>query len=651
MIMLHGKLRQGTAGVILCVTMLFAISSFAFAADPHEDPETAETVFSGIALLRYYSGALDFVIGKSPAEVEARLEKMPFANIPQSLEEPADDFATSGISISFLIVAIDEDMGKLTVLIRQYRLEEAKELAAVTLTMLSQAYSELERLERAAETIGDELEVFSVPAESDLKRAYDGVLERTDRIREMLALYDEFLHTVITLEEFLETDITLEVQPASAFVGDDIRFEGVLASEQELLAGREVDILLNGFRYITVQTDARGNYQGNLQVPYWYVSELDLQALYYPRGEDLGLYLAALSPVIKLEVQYYEAILDITLENQAYPGLETTITGVFDYGQSPLPNDRKVEIYLDDRFITETVTQESFSQTITIPPEVDVGKHIVTVSSAAAGRYAPVDASAILNVTRVTPILDIDIPGVALIPGGVELEGKLHSEVGPPSGALINIELGESKVELVSSEDGSFSAKIKVGMGFGLIGSQDLVIQAFPQEPWYAPLDTVRSVLMVNVMNSGILLAVIIFLGIFLPGKLSRLVVYTRRRARPEMVTAPPEPAPVYSNIVPFTPLISQSDKTKGEPRNRIFFWYRLAVRLIQRISKVLLKPQQTLREYASESSGVLGPAAKFFAELTATVEKLLYSKYKATEEDAGKSQQLSHTIEEELKG
>ena len=649
--MLRVKLRQRITGVVICITVLLTIGSSAFATEPHQDPETAELVFSGIALLRYYSGALDFVLVKDPATVEAKLEKMPFANIPQSLEESADEFATSGISISHLVVAIDEVMSELTVLIRQYRLEEAKELAAGTFTVLSQAYSELERLERATEAIGDELKVFSAPAESDLRHSYDELLDRIDRIREMLALYEEFLQMVITLEEFRETDVTLEIQPTIAFVGDNIRFEGALTSEQGPLAGREVDILLNSSRHITVQTDAYGNYQGSLQVPYRYVPELDLQALYYPRGEDIGLYLASLSPVIKLEVLYYVAELVIAVENQAYPGLETIISGRFDYGQSPPPDDRRVEIYLDDVLITGVRAQEAFAQVIAIPPATDVGKHIITVSSAAMGRYAPVVASALLNITRVTPILDIDIPGVALIPGGVGLGGKLHSEVvPPPSGALIKMGLGESRVESISSQDGSFDAEIRVGVGFGLVGSQDLTIQVFPQEPWYAPLDTTRTIMVVNIMNSGILLAIIIFLGILLPGRLRRLVAYPRRRARPATVLAPPEPAPVYYEIVLDADLIKGSDESEGEPRNRIFFWYRLVVRLIQKITKVLLKPQQTLREFASESSGVLGPAAKFFLELTRTVERLLYSRYRATEEDASKSQRLSRTIEEELK-
>jgi hypothetical protein len=146
---------------------------------------------------------------------------------------------------------------------------------------------------------------------------------------------------------------------------------------------------------------------------------------------------------------------------------------------------------------------------------------------------------------------------------------------------------------------------------------------------------------------SGILLAIIISLGIFLPGRLRRRGTYPMRRMRPTTVPAPPEPAPVYSITLADTALTGGS---KEEPRNKIFFWYRLVVRLIQGITKTILRPQQTLREFANESSGALGPAAKLFVELTRRVEKLLYSKYMPSEEDVGRSQQLSHTIEEELK-
>jgi len=679
--------RKRITGALICLTGLFIMSSSVLAAEPHEDPARANPVFSGISLLMYYSGSLDFVLRKDPAEVEARLEKMPFANIPQSLEEATDSFAAASIGISHLVVAIDEDLVKLRSLMEQFRLDEVTKLIAQTFDRLSQANSELKRIQQATETTGQQSKVPSAPQGSGLRRSYDEVVDRIDRIREMLALYRDLLAglllgtnkvedvlettditveelskatditveelskaTDITIEELLKaTDITLEIEPMVAFVGDSIRFEGVLTSKKEPLAGREVDILLNNSRYVTVETDPDGHYQGSLQVPYWYIPELDLQALYYPRDKDVGVYLASLSPVIKLKVLFYEAGLEVTAEDRAYPGRETILTGRFDYGQSPPPEERKIEIYFDDTLITEIMAREAFTQEIQIDPQVDVGEHIITVSSAATGKYSSVVTSAVLIVIRATPILDLNIPTLAVIPGSVGLEGRLYSEVGPLSEASIRIGLGKSQIELVSSEDGAFDTKIGVGMGLGAIGSQDLVILALPQEPWHAPLATTRSLMMVNMINCGGILAILIFLGIYLPIRSKeRLGAYPRRRVRPEVAISWPELAPAYSDSVIVPASARESREDRGKPRNRVFYWYRLVVRLILGITKALLKPQQTLREFARESASVLGPAAKYFVELTKMVERLLYSQYRPTAKDAENSKRLSHKIEEE---
>ncbi|MFC2056395.1 DUF4129 domain-containing protein, partial [Chloroflexota bacterium] len=466
--------------------------------------------------------------------------------------------------------------------------------------------------------------------------------------------------TGITLEELLEAiGITLEgllkstgmasweIQPRIAFVGDYIRFEGVLASKGKPLAGRKIDILLDSSRYITVKTDPLGYYQGMLRVPYWYVQEIDLQALYYPQEEDIGAYLASISPVINLKVLFYEAELEISVEDKVYLGLETTVTGRFDYGESPIPDERKVEIYLDDVFTTEIIAKETFAQEMRIDPEVDVGKHVITISASSIERYSSVESSAILNVTRATPSLDLDIPRVGMIPGTITLEGRFYSEVGPVSKALIEMELGKSQIEFYSSEDGSFDTRIHTGMGLGMIGSQDLVIRVLPQEPWHTPIVTSRSILIVNTINCGGILAILIFFGIYLPHRLrGRLGTYATRPAKPVIMTAPSEPAPTYSKSVTDLTITEEGEKISGEPRNRILYWYRLVARLIQGITETLLRPQQTLREFAYASSRMLGPAGKYFVELTKIVERLLYSQYSPTEDDAGKSEQLSHTIE-----
>ena len=665
--MWRGTLKKKVAGGIICLTGLFLISSSVFAAEPHQNPETANPVLSGITLFRYYSDSLDSVLLKDPAEVEARLEKMPFANIHQSLEEATDSFAISSIGTAYLVVEIDEDLVKLRAPREQFRLDEVLEVADQTADRLSRANSELERIEQAVENAGTELGVFSSPEGSDLRQSYSEVLEKTDRIRGMLGLYNDLLANLLAetekIEELLEspditpeellkaTDITFEIQPVVAFVGDDIYFEGVLTSGKEPLAGREVDILINSSWYTTVRTDADGIYQGKLPVPYWYIPELDLQALYYPRDKDIGLYLASLSPVIKLEVLFYEAGLEVMVEDKAYPGLATTLRGRFDYGQFAPLSQRNIEIYFDDILVTGVVAQETFTQEIEIDPQAEVGEHSITVSAVASDRYSSVAVSVLLIVTKAAPILDLDIPTVAMIPGNVELGGKLYSEVGPLNGASLKIGLGKSQIELVSSEDGTFDSKIKVGMGLGVIGSQDLIIQALPQEPWHAPLATTKSVMMVNMVNCGGILAILIFLGIYLPSRLrKRLGAYPRSRTRPEVTISLPEPAPVYSESVMFPAQVAEHRQDSGEPRSRIFNWYRLVIRLIQGTTKTLLKPHQTPREFARANVSTLGPAAKYFIKLTEIVERLLYSQYRPTEKDAGESQQLSHTIEEELK-
>ena len=653
--MLHRNVGKVVLVAIICVAALYLIMPLDFmfkdeprtlAFIPHEYPETVEKVFA--------PDYLDVMSQMTSEELKAMLAERPLLRISQSLEEVIKNPIASRIYISNMLGNINENLGELGTLIREYGYGENRRLVEEISAQLKQANIELGQIEEATKTTSGKLKVPSASPESTLRMLYDELLESIDKGSGMLGLDEEIVasfSSALAGELMDLTQVTLEIEHAVAFVGDNIRFEGVLTSEKESLAGREVVILANSSRYVTVKTDAYGRYQGMLPVPYWYAPELDLQVLYYPQDEDTGVYLTSLSPVVKVKVSFYEASLEVTVENKAYPGLETMVTGRFDYGQSPPPGERRVEIYFDDVLAAAVTAQEAFAQEIKIDPEADVGKHIVTVSSTAVGRYSPVVASAVLNVTRATPILDLSIPKVAMIPGSVGLKGKLYSEVGSLSEASIKMELGKSRVELMSSRNGTFDTKIKAGMGFGLIGSQDLVIQALPQEPWHTPLNTTRSIFMVNVVNCGAFVAILLFLGIYLPGRLRRrLGAYPGRTVRPAIATAQPEPAPAFSGKVPVLTAAEESDEASREPRDRIFHWYRSVVRFLRGMTRAWLGPQQTLREFAQESSRMLGPAAKYFIELTKMVERLLYSQYRPTEKDVENSSQLFHRLEGETK-
>jgi hypothetical protein len=695
------SLKMGIVATIIGLASLCILSPSVYAIEPHQDPATARPMYSAISLLRYYSAALDGVLQKNPAGVEARLEKMPFANIPQGLEAAASDFASSGIDLSHLVVGIEDNLSRWQALVVQSRFDEADELTEQVLATISLAHIELDSIEKATEATDRELRASQAPAGSDLRLAYDGLWQRVGQIRDMLDLYARLLGEVlprsiiieefsefagITLEEYLRikgltvdeisrltgisverlsqlagvtvewllrpTEITLEVEPMVVFVGGNIHLEGRLTGEAGPLAGREVVILLNGSPYMTVMTDNAGYYREMLTVPYWYVPDLDIRALYYPQDEDIGRYLAALSRAVTIEVLFYQAGLEIIPENKVYPGRETTIVGRFDYGRSPPLAEREVEVYFDSVLVAEITASRVFEQPIGIAPETDLGQHIITVSSAAVGRHAPAVGSAVLEVARATPVLDLGLPTVALIPGSVALDGRLYSEVGPLSGASVKVGLGESRVELTSAEDGVLDGAIRVGMGVGVIGRQDMTMQVLPREPWHSPLVTTRRLLMVNMVNCGGIIVILVALSILLPAILRRrLRTYVAAPVAPVVAVTPYQPAPAYSQEVTLPVIKRPGAPDGGQPRNVILAWYRFVVGVIRVVARVMLKPQQTLREFAGESSRLLGPAAKYFLELTRLVERLLYSRYQPTEEDAGKSRQLSHDIEEELKG
>ena len=626
---------------------------------PHEDPETAKLAFSGISLFRYYSSSLDSVLQKDAEETEAKLQKMPFANIPECLTETVGSFAAKGIDMSQLVVDIDETLGTLRELLAQSRFEESIELANEVSDKLTQAYGDLDGIEDATKVTGEKLRT-TPHSKGGWSSSYNEVLDRIERIREMLNLYKSLMaDTLLGIEELKlqlaedslkPTELTLKVEPTAAFVGDNIHFEGILTSQGECLAGREVDILLNGSQYATSVTGPNGYYQGTLRLPYWYIHEVQVQALYYPRDDDIEVYIASLSPELELEVLFYEAELGLTVEDKAYPGQETTIGGRLDYEQSLSPEERKVELYLDNNFLAETMVSETFERKILIAPETELGYHTITILAAAMGRYAPVSTSAYLKITRATPIVDMNLPRVAMIPGSIALSGKIYSEVGPVSGAPIKISLGKSQINLVSSEEGTFDTKIKMRMGLSPIGSQDIQIHVIPREPWHDMLSTTRSMVVVNMISSGGILAILLSLGVLARGRLKR-----RRRVVLEKIpawgaTAQPQPVQVYGDSTLIPLLADKRAESKWEPRSAILNLYRWTVRLIQAITSAMVRPQQTLREFFEENRKSLGPSARFFQQLTRMVERLLYSNYQPTKEDVVKSEQLFHSVEKGIK-
>ncbi len=675
---LDNKLKQKIAVAGILAIMFCGSAGVVADTEYHVDPDRVTEAFSGISLLRYYSDSLDFVIQKNPVKTEEFLGLMPFAHVPQSLEKTNGDFAQSAIAVSQSLSEIYQLRDQRSEFMMQSRLKEALALSGTILSGIKQARAELINLEKAAVLTGDNLKVTATPAQSDLRRTYDEVMAKIQSVKSMLDFLTDQLRTDPTnlddflksgelvdligadrLEELLKTrqpedlfqatDLTLKITPLAAFVGDNVNYNVLLTSKGQPLPGRVVSILLNGSPYITATTDANGRCSGWLALPFWYAPTIEVQAFYQPQTADFGLYLASLSPTIKVQVLFYQANLEVSVVGKGYPGKEVTLNGKFDYGASPPLVNRTLGIYLDDALISEVTTEVGLTFALPLDPKMRLGQHSVTMSAPADGRYSPAVASATIEVVTAAPVMILSTPKVALIPGDIRLSGRVYSELGPLNGATVIIDSGSSHTETTTATDGSYDVNLRIGIGLTLIGSQALSIRVVPREPWNASLATDRQMFAINFVNCTVASVILLFLGIYLPRKLGRRLGVYRQRAIGGTGVITRKPSSAHSIVTVKVKLPSEVNEEAGTPRNRVYNWYLQVLKLVRKIAGPLPRPQQTMREFAKESGRILGPAVRYFMELTLLVERFFYGTKEPLEEDADESQKLSQTVQREI--
>ncbi|HEX77926.1 MAG TPA: DUF4129 domain-containing protein [Dehalococcoidia bacterium] len=624
---------------------------------PHENPATAPWVFDGVSLLGHYSETLDCILARDPEGVKLIAGEMPRANTPDELEDAIGDFMSSGHALAQLVLDIDGGLATARALLSQFRPEEAEEGLGVAARKLAKAYLELKAMEGAAQDTGQWFGVASTPGDVELRSAYSQVEEGLLSVRSLLDLLRDMLQSlrqqIEELEEpraelFRPTQLTLSVRPVSAFVGDEIGFWGSLTSEGEPLPGRRVTVLLDGAPADTVQTGPGGTYRGSLVLPYRYVPEMTVQALFYPQGDDIGLYLGCSSPVVTVKTLFYNTRLSLSVPGQAYPGRELAIAGKFDYGSAPLPQSRTIRVYWNGEAIASEAVAESFTFKFNIDGDTAPGKYDFTVFVTAQKRYAPTWATVEVEVVKVVPAIDIDAPGMVLLPLGFGIKGKAYSALGPLQDASLRIGLGDWEMTTTSLADGSFNARVNTGMSLTLGGPENLEVRVMPKEPWHAPSYAQVGLWVVNPVHIGGLLLVLVIIVLPVASGMRRL----RRGEAEAAFPGELQPAPALIGEEGAGPGADMfKAMAKGSPEAILLTLYRRVLGLILGITAVALRPHHTLREFARQCAPYLGPLAGYFQEFTALVERLLYSRHRLGEEEATRGRQLSQSIEEGLKG
>ncbi|MBI4294885.1 MAG: hypothetical protein HY669_01810 [Chloroflexi bacterium] len=486
-------------------------------------------------------------------------------------------------------------------------------------------------------------ELLSAPPEATIQQLLSALPEAT--LKELLAALPGATVKQL-LQALRSTEITQAVEPTVGFVGDWLSFRGSLSSGGTVLSRREVVLLLDGVPYLSSHTGPDGSFAGQLQIPYNYIPTLTLQALYYPQSEDVGVYLASKSSPIDIQVLFYTATLELASRGKSYPGLDSTLYGRFDYGDQPVPAARDIQVYLDGKLVSQGSVGDSFEQRIPLGPDTALGQHQLLVMAPAQQRYAPVAATATLNVVRAMPIVDVRPPRFAIMPLALNLGGHIYSEVGPLEGAVLEVGFGGRQAQAITSGAGVFTARLKTGFSFSLIGSQELSFRVTPREPWNSPASLSFSLVAINPILIGL---IALALGFIVVAAARRLKATLLRPASRAVVPGALPVEPAAATDTGADALLLPRGEAKGI-RHLVFELYSGLLRLIQGFTGVTLKPQLSLREFVAQCAPFLGPAHKYMEQFTGLIERYLYSRHQPQPADLERSRELNRLVEESAK-
>ncbi len=226
MTLVRNMLKKLVIIALILVSCLSIVGLPVRAAAPHEDPETSTAIFSGISLFYFYSDTLDFILIKSPRDVEINTQKAPFVNVPPALNDSLINFVNSSKSICSLLLNLDGNIREIKSLLTESRYREAEPLVKEALANISLAEKNLADIEQSTRVAGAEFRVSLASANSGISMSNTAVLDRIQRLRDLLELYRsiliEQLADIFNVKKPLPTEITLSITPTKAFVGDTI---------------------------------------------------------------------------------------------------------------------------------------------------------------------------------------------------------------------------------------------------------------------------------------------------------------------------------------------------------------------------------------------------------------------------------------------
>jgi hypothetical protein len=653
------------------IIMLLAFEGTTVMGDdliPHEDPSIAESHFDIAISLLHYAAVFDMLAEKNYSQARELIKELDLdlVNLPAELCFIMSVYSNLSTELSDALDELEATLDRCEEFLSQNMLEEtfleiedAKKLVGMVRTLINDI-----------NIVTEELFITLVPFVSsgdlqELNIAKERLQIALDRLAELEKMYLERFRVIEIEAEsepvrtLIATELTMEISPIRAWVGEQVTVSGVLKSIDEPLGSRELSIYLEGVLFDTVTTTSNGSYSISFALPYLYIPAVKVQALYVPIGSDLEKYASSSGKVQEITTLYNRTELKVEVPDKAFPGLPAEIAGSLNTEGNIA--GRTISTLLDGGYLFTIVTGDDgkFRNQVLLGRKIKTGGHKLEFIISADNEYRTAGTSLFrtLHIIKIQPMMSINVPGLVFLPQHIETTGQLftpvsmHGEIAVTGDIYSPIALQEAELTMEMAgfttqniiNEGSFQVDMRIPFSFNIAGYQQLKAKMLPTDAWHLPVIKTARIFVINLVYLVIILIILMLAVVLIFRRLPSILRNQKGKAK-ELLDISPSPDGQKRRRIPL--LIPQI----GDNRGIIIYAYYLAATAVQKMSRIMIQPQMTVREFSNQTKSTLGRMSSLFTNLTSLAERALYSHHMLDEKEASSAKEAAAKLVREEK-
>jgi len=569
----------------------------------HANPAT-ETELSPfpVFLILLVRNVFDSLIGGEYADAAERLKTLGAAYIPERYRFVADRFMQLMNRVSALLDDTENRLGQAEALITVGKLEDAKPLLNEASGKLASANTTYIELRSASEELA---KTFSLPA-GELRVRVDELGRVIERLYEKLL---RLLEAIEKKTKLVDSYLMIEVTPETVWTGGNIEVRGRLYTMDGGLAGRAVQIFVDGGRLAEGRTDEVGWFHVRVNLPYVYRPKVQVHASYVPKELDSEVYKPSASNIVEVSLLYVKPAIRAMVVGEALPGKTFTLKGSVE-AEKPLPYS-SLKVTWAGYSLTTGLEDRSFEAALYTPEDAPEGEYSLRIEAPAWQVFAPAERTIQVTVKRLPLNVTLQPPKVVF----AGLPTTLNGEVlygGEEFNLSVKVLFGG--LSYTTRSRGEFAVELAVPLTV-FSGYQDYEVYVSPDPPWYRPANIAGSIMVINPLTMFVPVLLVSVLALRLSGG---------RKFRGA------EPTEGIQQYV-------QQPSAKAYSFSPELEWltdlYWQVVAMVSDLTGVEMRPYMTMREYLEAVGPRLGGLMDGFEAVTMAAEKAVYSPTVSAEE------------------